>query len=320
MSGLAQTFRASWEVHGFHTIFDYIVGSTVMQHQAGKAISGWTARIGDVTVGGQPPVLEDIHSSVDLLPEFVLHLFINDINQEWEPVVHNLLVASLLQHYNDFCALLQMEPNGQFVDPDNHLFISTIKEKLSLAGVSDAVFASWKEEVRVGFFNRNLPALAIVNYPHHLGDVSNSFHKVMLDPRCFVDHMNSLSAHYQSLHAQACQQQTAIGNLTLMVHQMQHQLEVQSDLLHRFLPPVPGAGPTPEDSSLHTVPVTPSPSKTANSTSENIVTFNFVKRFSIGVSSLPKACTIANHFHFYFAEGAKDGYEKDKATKMEKKE
>ena len=49
VSGLAQIFRTGWEVQGFHSMFDYIVGSTVMQHQAEKAMSGWAAKVGDST-------------------------------------------------------------------------------------------------------------------------------------------------------------------------------------------------------------------------------------------------------------------------------
>ncbi len=82
VSGLAQIFHAGWEVHGFHSIFDCIVGSTVMQHQAGKAISGWTTKIGDTTVGGQPPLLSDIETQTHLLDAFVEHLFINDANNQ----------------------------------------------------------------------------------------------------------------------------------------------------------------------------------------------------------------------------------------------
>ena len=59
-SGLAQIFHTGWELRGCDTLFEYICGSMVMCHQAGKAVSKWTANIGDLIVGGQPPTFDDI--------------------------------------------------------------------------------------------------------------------------------------------------------------------------------------------------------------------------------------------------------------------
>ena len=57
VSGLAQTCRTGWELHGCDTFFEHICGSFVMSQQCGKALSQWLAKIGDLIVGGQPPPL-----------------------------------------------------------------------------------------------------------------------------------------------------------------------------------------------------------------------------------------------------------------------
>ena len=306
VSGLAQIFRTGWEVRGFHSIFDYIVGSPVMQHQAGKAMSGWTAKIGDVVVGGQPPILDDIVTSPEKVAPFVSHVFINDVNHGWPQRVRELLVASIFRHYDEFCSVLALHPDNKFECLENHLFVATIKEKLSLAGVTDDVFDAWRKEVRVGFFNRNLPALAIQRFPHHLGDVNNPFSQVMMDPRCFMDHFNSLSAHYMGLHRQSCQQQTSIGNLTILVQNLQAQVHTQNQLLERVTLALEGGN---QIVSTTAIPVSPS---TAGSPSKSPPEKDYIKRFSVGYNALGKGCSISERFQFFFSTRARDGYERDK--------
>ncbi len=224
----------------------------------------------------------------------------------------------MLRFYNEFIAILEAEPNNRFERLEDHYFVAFIKEKLYLAGVSDDVFLAWRQEVQRGFFNRNLPALAITNFPRHLGDVSHPFQSLMMDPRCFVDHINSLSAHYQALHAQSTQQQEAIANLTALVHQMSFQLQQQSQLLQNLLTGVvtPLSSPTKTNSTpnVHTTPN--QPTTITNDPQEEVVVIppspSFVKRFSVSVKSLPSAATITERFRFFFAEEAREGYEKDK--------
>ena len=320
VSGLAQIFRTGWEVRGFHSIFDYIVGSTVMQQQAGKAISGWTAKIGDTTVGGQPPSLRDIHTSPDLLEPFVAHVFIHDTSNGWHPTIRELLVASMLRHYDDFCALLQQEPENRFERVEDHFFVATIQDKLQASGVDGATFEAWKKEVRIGFFNKNLPALAIQDFPRHLGDTANPFHQIMMDPRCFVDHFNSLAAHYMGLHSQVCQQQTSIGNLTAMVNGMQVQLQRQNELIREMATSLqnrPAVVPvSPSDTS--SPPLSPRrSSRKSRPSPSSTPTKPFIKRFSVAFQTLTKGCTIADRFVFFFAERARAGYDEDKALDMD---
>ncbi len=228
----------------------------------------------------------------------------------------------MLRHYDEFCAVLQLEPSNKFAELENHPFVATIKEKLALAEVSEDVFAAWKDEIWVGFFNHNLPALAVTQFPRHLGDTSSPFQRVMVDPRCFMDHMNSLAVHCNALHAQLCQQQNAIGNLTAMMQQMQFQMQVQTNLLQSLSQSGPMSG------AAEFAPVTPSPTKAGPSffetgspameaTTEESDQPLFVKRFTVSFALLPSKCTIADRFFFFFSELAKEGYERDLAMDLD---
>jgi hypothetical protein len=50
------------ELRGFHTIFDYVIGSKTLTNQAGKALSGWASQRdnNEIITGGLPPVLTSI--------------------------------------------------------------------------------------------------------------------------------------------------------------------------------------------------------------------------------------------------------------------
>ena len=74
VSGLAQIFRSGWILRGIHSLLDYVVGSPIMSQQAGKAVSNWTCKIGDVVVGGMPPCVDDICSESKYATTF-RHIF-----------------------------------------------------------------------------------------------------------------------------------------------------------------------------------------------------------------------------------------------------
>lgn len=324
VSGLAQIFRSGWVVRGFHSLFDYVVGSKVMSNQAGKAVSGWTSRVGDTIVGGQPPVLSDITTAREQVAHFVDLVFINDVNKQWPQDIRNLLVASLLRHYDEFCLLIQTEPSGKFTALEKHHFVCSVKEKLNLAAVSDSTFEAWKKEVKIGFFNRNLPALPIQNFPRYLGDHTNQFHEVIMDPRCFVDQFNSLAAHYQALHATVAQQQTTLNNLhgslsnlredmSGLRGDMNNSLAKIESMLYSFCdtgpqPVLVSPSESPLDGSPYQSPK--SPRRASPSTPPKSPSSPYVKSFSVSVTTLGNAPTLADTFFFFFAERAKDGYAK----------
>ena len=57
---LAAVFRTGWATRGRDTLWEYISDSFVLSSQAGKALSRWSHKIGDVIHGGQPPSFDDI--------------------------------------------------------------------------------------------------------------------------------------------------------------------------------------------------------------------------------------------------------------------
>ena len=57
---LAAVFRTGWGNRGRDTLWEYISDSFILSSQAGKALSRWSHRIGDVIHGGQPPSFDDI--------------------------------------------------------------------------------------------------------------------------------------------------------------------------------------------------------------------------------------------------------------------
>ena len=67
-----------------------------MSEQAGKAVSEWTAKIGDLIVGGQPPTFADIKGDKEELKQFTSMSFEDDMGNRWNPKVRELLVMALL--------------------------------------------------------------------------------------------------------------------------------------------------------------------------------------------------------------------------------
>ncbi|CAB9501170.1 hypothetical protein SEMRO_101_G051750.1 [Seminavis robusta] len=235
-----------------------------------------------------------------------------------------MVVASLLRHYDEFCSTLRADPEQRYQQLDRHLFVATVKEKLALVGATDDIFDAWKKEVKLGFFNRNLPALAIQNFPRHLGDVTNPFHQVVMDPRCFVDQFNAMATHYQALHSTLVQQQTTINNQTAMLQSVQRQLgamekmhENQTQLLMQLCRQSQvSIGDTPSTICPPTIPpVTPQQATEGDGSGSRGTGVQFTssaKHFSVSVNSLGKNPTLADQFYFFFAERAKEGYQRDK--------
>jgi hypothetical protein len=57
---LAAVFRTGWANRGHDTLWEYISNLFILCSQAGKALSRWLHRIGDVIHGGQPPSFDNI--------------------------------------------------------------------------------------------------------------------------------------------------------------------------------------------------------------------------------------------------------------------
>jgi hypothetical protein len=161
VSGLAQIFRTGWEPRGFHTIFDYVIGSKTLTNQAGKALSGWTSRRDNEIIGGLPPVLTSIQSSPELVNDFVLALFSEDIEERWPVSIRDILTATLLRYYEEFIHIIEQHPAELYEDDSHHALVHTVNRAWRLGKVSCDTFNHWCKEIRHGFGINNFMALAI---------------------------------------------------------------------------------------------------------------------------------------------------------------
>ena len=128
----AITFRCGWDQKTMHTIFDYVVRSLKNDLMAGKTIAGWTLQLCGEIMGGYAPMLEDISTEKEKVPAFVELLLGHQ--EHFDTEVKNLLVASVLRFHNQFLELLEMDPNGRFIEPTKHRFALKVRQVANDAG------------------------------------------------------------------------------------------------------------------------------------------------------------------------------------------
>ena len=219
VSGIAQIFRTDWELRGCDTLFECICGSFVMSQQAGKTVSRWTAKIGDLTVGGQPPTFDDVEGDHGKPQAFTSILFEDDFNGCWHPRVRELLVMALPLRHHQFSDVLESRP-GVTPKPagvvgmrhcfsHNHLFVCRVKQALKKSGIGEVQFGGWVSEAHNSFLSRNMPGLPI----EKLQSCGGNKGQILMDPRTFVDHFNALSGVTQNLHANVISLQHAVNDL-----------------------------------------------------------------------------------------------------------
>jgi hypothetical protein len=131
IAGLAQIFRTGWAVRGTLTIFDYVMGSERMSQQAVKVVSNWHSKASDTILGGQPPKLQDIIMNHEQLDDFVNILFVYDKDDDWSPSIKNLLLSSLLRHYQEFVSIIKSHPENIYNNINHHRFIHGINDALA---------------------------------------------------------------------------------------------------------------------------------------------------------------------------------------------
>ena len=182
ITGLAQILRTGWAVRGTLTIFDYVTGSERMSQQAGKVVSNWHSKAGDIILGGQPPKLQDITTNHEQLEDFVGILFAYDKEDDWSPSMRNLLVSSLLRHYEEFVSIIKSHPKNTYNDINHHQFVHCVKDALKGANVSQETFDAWQLEIRLGFASRNAPALPIEALRNQYPKIVDNFY---IDTRTF---------------------------------------------------------------------------------------------------------------------------------------
>ena len=280
-------------------------GSAELMRQAGKSLSLWTAKIGETTIGGQPPTFEDIDTEPEMLKEFTNRIFKGDKHNRWSSKVRELLVMSLLLRYDQFVDVLMNHPYAQMVEGlygeehtcsaiQDNLFISSIEEMVNEVcqpqGLSqDSKFRNWINEARKGFLSRNAPSLPIETFPLYDGD-GTAF---MMDTRCFTDHFNALATYTQSNHLQ-------LQHCKHMLNDIQHTLSTERKLMSALVTDkLFNIEKSVQRLEKHLV----GENKPFSPQSKGIIT-----RFSVSSKRLPKNASLSEVTTAFFADNYHSGY------------
>ena len=337
VSGLAQIFRSGWIVRGLHSLMDYVVGSPVMSHHAGKAVSKWTNKIADVVVGGMPPSTTDVNTERESLHRFIHFLFVHDEESRISQSVRDILVMTAIYHYDDFTRVLQSKPSGEFADPRRHLFIARFQRALDQAGVSELTFRAWKKEVRDGFVNRNIISLPYPEIESRAGE-GTRIESLNLDPRTFVEQtnnlvqsLNGLNGNYFKVKDQLTDVQEEVNSLTQQNNELSSAMtslyaeqQKSNQLLHAIyqslrsghVADISISAPTvPPQAATVTPDVSPKKSSTENadvcvsSEKSSLIPFSVSSGFMKNVS-IP----LSEQYVFFFNYRAHAAYDEEKKS------
>ncbi|CAB9508633.1 expressed unknown protein [Seminavis robusta] len=243
LGGYAPIFRSGLKSKSIHTIFDYIFGSAELLRQGGKALSRWVTKIGETTVGGQPPTFDDIDTDPDALRRLTDVIFEDDADGRWHPKVRELLVMTLLLRCDQFVDILQSHPFSKLVEglstdgiPEDYscssvrdnLFLSRVNQALEKAvgNDRDLIFSNWVGEARRAFLSRNAPGLPIGTFPLYGGDPGGR--GILMDTRCFTDHFNALASIAQANHMR-------LQSLEHKVNDIRSAFNVESKITSSFI-------------------------------------------------------------------------------------
>jgi hypothetical protein len=189
--GLPQVFRTGWQLRGVHTLFDYVISSKPLTDQAGRTLAGWSKK-----AIAFPPTLSRIKTNPELVNDFVMALFSQDIESRWSMKIRSVLTASIIRHYPDFIAIIEQHPNGNYECHSRHPFIHAVQNALRLAKVSENVFKKWIDEIRHGFASANFLELPINLLPPDLSQMRQ------IDGRSLIQVYNNLVSNVNSLFMQ----------------------------------------------------------------------------------------------------------------------
>jgi hypothetical protein len=110
-------------------------------------------------------VLISIRSSPELVNDFVLALFSEDIEERWPVSIRDILTATLLRYYEEFIHIIEQYPAELYEDNSRHALVHTVNRALHLANVSCDTFNHWCKEIRHGFGINNFMALPMISCP-----------------------------------------------------------------------------------------------------------------------------------------------------------
>jgi len=172
----------------------------------------------------------------DGLQRFCNMLFEDDATGRWSPKARELLVSSLFLRCEQFCNVLRKHPGAcvpeatfeswnpwedrfhldrscQCNSIKDNLFVCRVLRALEKAEVPKWQFNSWCKCARSAFLERNVHAMPSPPFPL-CGEKGK---KMLMDPRCFANHMDAIASFTQSTH--------------VIVHNLRHQVDDLRELL-----------------------------------------------------------------------------------------
>lgn len=318
LNGYAPIFRSGFRSKSIHTIFDYVFGSAELLRQAGKSLAMWNTKIGETTMGGQPPTFDDIDTDIEGLKKFTDVLFEDDTVGRWSPKVRELLVMTLLLRYDQFVDVLQAHPYTRLVEthPDpvcgddpytfsavrDNLFISRVEQAWQrVTGVNpdelhgmffDNPFPDWCREARKAFLSRNAPALPITTHSYYGGNSKD----ILLDTRNLIDHFNALASIAQANHMELQHHRHILNDIRSAIN-------VESKITSSFIVnKIFSIEKTLRRLEENLIPLAPRPTTPPP---KGLI------RFSIAVQALSKSASLTETTIAFFADDYIAGYKLD---------
>ena len=158
---ISTIFRVGWDLRSLHTLFDYVLGSKVLDDQAGRTLSGWhNVSHGSGNSGGLPPTIDD---ALVGLPEEEKEKQKSEILNLGSTLfggcvldkhVQLLCLGALFKHWNSMIDCYQE-------DCHQHLVVHTMDMALCSNGISPEMFSNWCKKTEVNFKVKNIQGLPV---------------------------------------------------------------------------------------------------------------------------------------------------------------
>lgn len=189
---ISTIFRVGWDLRSVHTLFDYIVGSKVLDEKAGRTLSGWyNVSHGSGDSGGLPPNIDDALTGL-LEPEYEKQkteilllgraLFAGTTTLDRKVLM--LLLGALFKHWN---AMIDCYEE----DPEQHPIVFAVTNALHATNISPSSFKFWCDNTEDNFKLKNLQGLPVRQIHELPGDA-------LIDVRTFrhfIDSYKSSMCH-----------------------------------------------------------------------------------------------------------------------------
>jgi hypothetical protein len=158
---ISKIFRVGWDLRSLHTLFDYVIGSKVLDDQAGRTLSGWhNVSHGSGDRGGLPPTFDD---ALVGLPDEEKEKQKSEILKFGSTLfggcaldndVQLLCLGALFKHWNSMI-------DCYHDDCHQHPVAHTMDTALRNNDISQGMFSNWCKKTEVNFKVKNIQGLPV---------------------------------------------------------------------------------------------------------------------------------------------------------------